>query len=76
MICLLHKTEDDRFFILTLFGIAEELHLKERHGEEVVHIALAHILNIDGIWIITVLEVYNAPVGKIPYKGLVLRKLC
>ena len=35
------KTEDDRFFILTLFGIAEELHLKERYGEEVVHIALA-----------------------------------
>ena len=35
------KTEDDRFFILTLFGIAEELHLKERYGEEVVHISLA-----------------------------------
>ena len=35
------KTEDDRFFILTLFGIAEELHLKERYGEEVVHVSLA-----------------------------------
>ena len=36
-----NKTEDDRFFILTLFGIAEELHLKERYGEEVVHVSLA-----------------------------------
>ena len=35
------KTEDDRFFILTLFGIAEELHIKERYGEEVVHVSLA-----------------------------------
>lgn len=35
------KTEDDRFFILTLFGIAEELRLKERYGEEVVHVSLA-----------------------------------
>lgn len=26
------KTEDDRFFILTLFGIAEELHLKGGYG--------------------------------------------
>lgn len=34
-------TEDDRFFILTLFGIAEELHIKERYGEEVVHVSLA-----------------------------------
>ena len=71
------KTEDDRFFILTLFGIAEELHLKERYGEEVVHVSLAvgiaaHIFNIDGIRVVTVLEVYNAPVGKIPYKGLIL----
>ena len=35
------KTEDDCFFILTLFGIAEELHLKERYWEEVVHVSLA-----------------------------------
>ncbi len=35
------KTEDDRFFILTLFGIAEELHKIEKHGEEVVRISLA-----------------------------------
>lgn len=35
------KTEDDRFFILTLFGIAEELHRKERYGEEVAHVSLA-----------------------------------
>ena len=35
------KTEDDRFFVLTLFGIAEELHIKERYGEEVVHVSLA-----------------------------------
>ena len=35
------KTEDDRFFILALFGIAEELHVKERYGEEVVHVSLA-----------------------------------
>ena len=35
------KTEDDRFFILTLFAVAEELHRKERYGEEVVHVSLA-----------------------------------
>ena len=35
------KTEDDRFFILTLFGIAEELHIEEKYGEEVVHVSLA-----------------------------------
>ena len=35
------KTEDDRFFILTLFGIAEELHMEEKYGEEVVHVSLA-----------------------------------
>ena len=35
------KTEAGRFFILTLFGIAEGLHTKEKYGEEVVHVSLA-----------------------------------
>lgn len=35
------KTEDDRFFILTLFGIAEEILAGEGYGEEVMRISLA-----------------------------------
>ena len=35
------KTEDDRFFILTLFGIAEEILAEEGYGEEVMRISLA-----------------------------------
>ena len=35
------KTEDDRFFILTLFGIAEEILAEEGYGEEIMRISLA-----------------------------------
>lgn len=35
------KTEDDRFFILTLFGIAEEILAEEGYGEEVMRLSLA-----------------------------------
>lgn len=36
-----NKTEDDRFFILTLFGIAEEIMKRETSGEETMRIQLA-----------------------------------
>lgn len=35
------KTEDDRFFILTLFGIASEIEAAGSYSEDVIHIQLA-----------------------------------
>lgn len=37
------KTEDDRFFILTLFGIAQELQIKGIYGENTQRIQLASV---------------------------------